>query len=231
MDYMEIANSFPMWIAAALAVVLVLFQSFIFVRKSLVDGKKIGLTNKQMKSAMRSSAISAFGPSLVILAGMISLLISLGGPISWMRLSFIGSVMFELMAAGFGTGAMGVKLGSDAMTGIVYANAVWTMILGAIGWLLFTALFTHKLDKVREKMAGGNKKLIPIISVAAMLGAFAQINSSRILQFDKGTLALVVGAVCMIILQKMASNGKNAWIKEWALTISMFTGMLVAIIA
>ena len=114
-----------------------------------------------MNSAMRSSAISAFGPSLVILAGMISLLIALGGPISWMRLSFIGSVMFELMAAGFGTGAMGIKLGSEAMTDIAYANAVWTMVLGAVGWLLFTGLFTHKLDTIREKMAGGNQKLIP----------------------------------------------------------------------
>ena len=63
---------------------------------------------------------------------MIALLVSLGGPSAWMRLSFIGSAMYEMMAAGFGTQAVGVTLGKDPMTGIAFANAVWTMTLGAV---------------------------------------------------------------------------------------------------
>lgn len=41
---------------------------------------------------------------------MIALLVSLGGPIAWMRLSFIGSAMYEMMAAGFGTQVVGLSL-------------------------------------------------------------------------------------------------------------------------
>lgn len=48
--------------------------------------------------------------------------------IGWMRLSMIGSVMFESVAAGLGTSATGVTLGSDAMTDEALAMALWTMI-------------------------------------------------------------------------------------------------------
>jgi len=230
MDYLEIANSLPLWFAAGFAVILVLLQAFLFVKKSLNAGSKMGLTDDQMKSAIRSSALSSIGPSLAILAGMISLLVAIGGPLSWMRLSFIGSVMFELMAAGFGTEALGIKLGSEGMNGLAFANAVWTMTLGAVGWLLFTGLFTSKMDKLRNTLAGGKEKLIPIISTSAMLGAFAYLNAGRILAFDKGTIALITGAMVMTILIKLANKAHILWIKEWALAISMFSGMFVAVV-
>lgn len=230
MEYLEIANGFPMWIAAGSAVVLVLVEAVIFVRKSIKDGKRMGLKNEQIKTAIKSSAFSSIGPSLVILAGMISLLVTIGAPISWMRLSFIGSVMFELMAAGFGTEAVGVKLGSADMTGIAYANAVWTMVLGGAGWILFSALFTDKLENLRDKVAGGSQKLIPIISSAAMLGAFAYMASDNILSFDRSTIALITGAVVMLVVMHLADKKDIGWLKEWGLAISMFSGMLSAVI-
>src|SRR5699024_9678229 len=98
-------------------------------------GKKIGLPEEKMKSAVKSSLITSIGPSIVILTGLLSLLVTVGGPMAWMRLSFIGSVMFEMMAAGFGTEALGIKMGIDPMTNVAFANAVWTMILGSIGWI------------------------------------------------------------------------------------------------
>ena len=67
----------------------------------------MGLPREQMNDAIKSSAITALGPSLVVLSAMIALLVSLGGPISWTRLSFIGSVMYEMMVSGFGTQAVG----------------------------------------------------------------------------------------------------------------------------
>ncbi len=107
MDAMKIANSLPMWIACGCAVALVIAQALIFAKNAYGAGKKIGLTEKQMKGAIKSSAITSIGPSIVILSGMLSLLITVGGPMAWMRLSLIGSVMFESIAAGFGTSSVG----------------------------------------------------------------------------------------------------------------------------
>ena len=63
-----------MWIAAGFAVGLVLFQAFLFARKSYSTGLEIGLTEKQMKTAMRSSFIASIGPSIVVLSGLLALL-------------------------------------------------------------------------------------------------------------------------------------------------------------
>ena len=111
--------------------------------------------------AIKSSAISSIGPSIVILVTMISLIVSMGAPVSWMRLSFIGSVNYEAMAAGFGAQAMGATL--ENLTPVAFACGVWTMICGSLGWLIFTLLFTDKMDKVNHLMSKGNSKMVPII--------------------------------------------------------------------
>ena len=90
MDYMKIANSPLLWLSCGLCVGLVFIQSGIFVKKSLSTSKTLGISNAQIKSAVKSSFTSSIGPSLAILAGMVSLLVAMGGPISWFRLSYIG---------------------------------------------------------------------------------------------------------------------------------------------
>ena len=146
MDAMQLANSLPMWLACGTAVLLVVFQAVIFTKKAMDAAPKVGLTNDQVKRAMKSSALTSLGPSVVILSGMLSLLVSVGGPMAWMRLSFIGSVMFESIAAGIGTASAGVQLGVDEMTTFAFTMAVWTMILGSIGWIIVSTLTADKME-------------------------------------------------------------------------------------
>lgn len=230
MDYLQIANSLPMWIAAGLAIALVLFQSIIFARKSYETGKAIGLTEIQMKSAMKSSFITSLGPSLIILTGLLSLLVTVGGPMAWMRLSFIGSVMFELMAVGIGTGAVGVTMGVDPMTKIAFANAVWTMILGSIGWILFSTITADKMDKVQTKFSKGDSGFIKVISIAAMLGSFGSLVSGHLIAMNKNTIAALGGGAIMLILSPIADKKNIKWLKEWAMAIALFGGMIIAVI-
>ena len=176
MDAMKIANSIPMWIACGIPVILVIAQALIFAKKSYSAGKKIGLTEKQMKNAIKSSAITSIGPSIVILSGMLSLLITVGGPMAWMRLSLIGSVMFESIAAGFGTASVGVQLGADTLTPLALDMAVWTMILGSIGWILFATISASRMDKVQHKISGGDPAKLMAISSAAIIGAFSSMS-------------------------------------------------------
>ncbi len=229
MDYLKVANSFPMWIAAGLAVVLVLFQAFIFAKKSYETGKAIGITQGQMKTAMKSSMITSLGPSLVILTGLLSLLVTVGGPMAWMRLSFIGSVMFELMAVGFGTEAVGVRIGIDPMTEIAFANAVWTMVLGSIGWIVFSTLTADKMETVQEKVGKSDSGLIKIISIAAMIGSFGSLVSSHLVALNRNTVAAISGGLLMGIITLLADKKNIKWLKEWGMAIALFGGMMIAV--
>lgn len=198
MDAMQLANSLPLWLACGTAVLLVVFQAVIFTKKAMDAAPKVGLTNDQVKRAMKSSALTSLGPSVVILSGMLSLLVSVGGPMAWMRLSFIGSVMFESIAAGIGTASAGVQLGVDEMTTFAFTMAVWTMILGSIGWIIVSTLTADKMEKVQNRMAGGNSALVGVISGAAMVGAFGGMVSQKLVAVDKSALSCVLGAARLL---------------------------------
>ena len=129
---------------------------------------------------------------------MIALLVSLGGPIAWMRLSFIGSAMYEMMAAGFGTQVVGVTLGKAPMTGIAFANAVWTMILGALGWIVFATVSADKMEKVQNKFSGND--------TGAILAAFGSFSAGHLITLDKNTLSCISGGVVMLILNMIADK-------------------------
>ena len=149
MDALQIANSLPMWIACGVAVILVIAQALIFIKKAIDAAPEVGVTKEQVNKAIKSSALTSIGPSIVVLSGMLSLLVTVGGPMGWMRLSFIGSVMFESIAAGIGTGSVGVQLGVDELTPLALTMAVWTMILGSVGWIIFSTFAADKMDKIQ----------------------------------------------------------------------------------
>ena len=225
MNAMQIANSMPMWIACGAAVVLVIVQAFVFTKKAFEAGPKVGLTKEQMKKAVKSSALTSIGPSIVILSGMLSLLISVGGPMSWMRLSFIGSVMFESIAAGIGTGSVGVALGVDELTPLALTMAVWTMILGSIGWIVFSTFAADKMDKVQKKMFGGNSAMMGLISTGAMIGVFGSMVAQRVVPMNKNALATVLGAILMYVMMQVSK--KVPALKEWNLTIAIVVAMVI----
>ena len=230
MDAMQIANSLPMWIACGSAVLLVVVQALVFAKNAFSAGKKIGLTDKQLKGAIKSSAITSIGPSIVILSGMLSLLITVGGPMAWMRLSLIGSVMFESIAAGFGTSAVGVTLGADTLTPLALTMAVWTMILGSIGWVIFATFSASRMDKVQTKLTGGDSAKLVAISTAAIIGAFSAMSASHRVRLNKNSLACVLGAVFMGILVTVSKKEELKWLREWNLTISILAAMIITAI-
>lgn len=92
MEYLELANSWIMWVAVLPAVLLTVFQAVIFTKKSISMGKKLGITSQQFKRATAASAVASLGPAVVSAIGCVALIVAMGGPVAWMRLSFVGNV-------------------------------------------------------------------------------------------------------------------------------------------
>ena len=243
MDVMQIANGLPMWIACGIPVMFVIVQAVLFAKKAYSAGKKVGLTDNMMKKAMKSSAVTSIGPSIVVLSGMISLLVTVGGPVGWMRLSMIGSVMFESVAAGLGTSAVGVTLGTDPMTEEGLGMAVWTMILCSVGWVLFATFSANRMEKLEQKLSKGNAGMLTMMATTAIIGVFSAMVASHtakpfysmVKKADAAAMsaawhnliACVLGAVIMYALTKIANKKEIGWLKEWALTITILCAMII----
>lgn len=229
MDAMKIANGLPMWIACGIPVCMVLIQAITFFKKAYAAGEKVDLTKGQMKEAIRSAAITSIGPSIVVLSGMLSLLITVGGPVAWMRLSLIGSVMFESTAANMGTSAVGVDLGVDKMTPEALTMAIWTMIIGSIGWVLFATFASSRMGKIEKKMSGNNTKLLTMISAAAVIGVFSATSASHLVRLDKNSIACVLGALIMAFMMYLTEKFHMKRLKEWNLTIAILGAMIITV--
>ena len=226
MDYLEIANSPVMWAACTPAIVLVLVQAAMFTKKAMKDGKRMGITDEQFKTAISASFTASIGPSIVILIGMVSLLASVGGPLSWMRLAYIGSVTFELGAADKAATAAGAQLGTSSMTAEVFACCAWVMCICCLGWIIVSALFTDKMDVLRAKASGGSPEKLAIISAGGTMGAFSYMTFVRAFPLNVQTYAAVIGFVVMFVLISYGKKSGAKWPAKWGMTIAMFAGML-----
>lgn len=54
--------------------------------------------------------------------------------------------------------------------------AVWTMILGSIGWDVFATISANRMDKVQQRLAKGDTAMLTVISTAAIIGAFSALS-------------------------------------------------------
>lgn len=228
MEYLEIANSPMMWLACIPGVALVLFQATLFMRMAFKRGQEMGMERAILTTGLKAGLISAVGPAFAILIGMMALIVNIGAPFAWMRLSYIGSIMYELMGADFGAMAVGTHLGAPDFGQLAFASAVWCQTLGALGWLIVCAIVTHKLDFVRLKLAGGKMTFLPILTVACMVGAFAYLSSARLVIGGGTTVAVLMGMGFMILFIKLARKFHQGWLLQWSLGFSMLIGMFIA---
>ncbi len=224
----QISESPILWAITFIAVAWVMLQSIVFLIKSFKAGREMGIPEEKLRIAFKTGTLSAIGPSIVIVTGMISLLITVGGPTALMRLAYIGNIIYELLSVGFATEAHGVESIKSEITPKIFATALWCMALGSFGWVLFSTLFTHKLEILRTKMAGGKKALIPVISSAAMLGAYGYFNAGYVSSLNHNTVAIFSGFISMFIIIKIYRKTNKKWLNEWGLSIAMFIGMIIA---
>jgi hypothetical protein len=217
-----------MWIACAPGILIVFYQSWLFFRKSKADALKIGLTKQQVNAAIRSAVVTSVGPCFVMLTAMLSLMLYVGAPLAWLRVDFIGSVTYELQAATIAAESMGKELGSSELTVDYLATAATVMTAGCVGWVVFGAVFSDKMEKVNSFMAGGNAALVPILGTGALIGVYSSMTLDRLYPFKNQAIAVIAGGIVMFFMQTYNNKAKKQWLKEWGLTICMVSGMFIA---
>lgn len=228
LEYLKLANSSIMWISVMPAVLLVMYQAGMFTKKAISDGTKMGITKDQFKASIKASFFASLGPSLVIVIGMVGLLASVGGPVAWMRLAYVGSVMYELPAADRAATAAGATLGTANMTSGAFANAVWVMTIGCLGWIIMSILFTDKMGKIRDKIAGDSQAALGVIAAAGGMGAFGYQTWTRAIPaFTSQTWTAIAGFVIMVIMNLLYKKTGKSWMKQFGMTIAMIGGMII----
>ena len=224
-NYMEIANSPGMWVACSAIIVVVLVQAIRLTMIALHAGRQIGMNDSQMFAAIRSGFTTALVPSVAILLGLVVLIPSLGLPFPWMRLSVLGSIHYELIAAGVAAREMGLDNVIKDPSGVAFANAVWTMSLGIFFGLLIVAFFTPNIKQLKEKVAGGDENWMRVMTAAAFFGAVGYMVAQPVVKGGSSLVALIGGFVSMVLIGIIITVGRQNWVKEWALALAIIGGI------
>lgn len=233
---MEFNVNHPILFAfAGVIIAVVLAQSAFFLYRAVKRSKELGMDQTVIKKTIRTAAIFTVAPAVSILVGVAILSKKLGVALPWLRLSIIGSLSYETVAAE--TTIEQLKNGVDGAN--AYVTVLWVMTLGIIIGLLLVPLCTKRIQKGIKKMENKDKKWGEIFNNAMFLGMISAFlgyvfcDVSNVFKGDTSGLipvcVMISSMVIMLICGLSAKLTKARWITDYALPISLVGGMALAI--
>ena len=230
------ANHPILFIIVGAIIAIVLIQSFYFLFKALRRAKQLGIAKNVIKKTITSSAIFTIAPAIAILVGIVVLSKSLGLALPWLRLSVIGSLSYETVAA---TNTLGAQLGSTVTDPSIYISIAWVMTISIAAGLVLVPFFTKKIHKGVTNIGMKDKKWGETLNNAMFLGmisAFLGYVFCDVGLVFGGDLTglipvcvMLVSAIVMVICGLLSSKLKAKWITDYALPVSLVAGMASAI--
>ena len=237
LDWKVAANEPWIWICGAIICAIALFQCTFFMVRALKIMSRSGLGRKEIGGIVRAATITSLGPIMAEIFVMIGLVIALSAGFAWQREgAAVGSVATELVQASNAAAGAGQEFGGKNFDMTGFANVVFVMNVSCIGWLIVAGLFTRYLGVARQKIAGGDSHWLSILTICATLGAFGYWTSTNLIKMTdpKGVpfgVATIAGGLLSIFFFKLADWIKMPRLKEWALGIAMFGGMIIGKLA
>ncbi|MBE6640541.1 MAG: DUF5058 family protein [Ruminococcaceae bacterium] len=232
-------NSPVLFVIVGAIIALVLGQSIFFLVKAAKRAKELGIASSTVKKTISSSAIFTIAPAVAVLVGVVALSKSLGLALPWLRLSVIGSITYETVAAGNALEAAGMGAGTTITDPSVYITVAWVMTIGIAAGLILVPFVTKKLQSGLMKVTMKDKKWGEIFNNAMFLGMISAFLGYVFcdvgLVFKGDTSGLIpvcvmfVSAIVMAICGLGATKLKIRWLTDYALPISLICGMASAI--
>lgn len=251
----EIKESWWMYLLAAFVTVFIIGGSIVFLRSAIRQSKQLGMSKELTKKAIVSSVSFSVLPSIGIFIGVITMSGLLGIPLPWIRLSVVGALHYELMAASVAADGITVV----TMTTEHLVTIAFVMTLSIIWGGIFSIFFLKKYQtKVVNKAASDKKGFGRFLFDAVFIGmicayvgdAFAKIikfetkliengayvldgNGDYVLQDNKTFVPLIVllsSMAAMAFFDWLIRKRKIQWLENFSLALSMIFGMIVAVV-
>lgn len=228
-EIMQLANSAPVWIFAGSIIGLVIFQGIKFMQLARDAGRSSGLTDNEIKKAIKTGGITAIGPSFGIVIVAISLISLLGNPLTMMRIGVIGSAPIESLGASLSAESAGASLSDASFTPEIFTLVVWTLCIGGSGWMIFTLFFNKSLGTIQDKIISlpNGKKYMSVIALIAMIAIFGSLTSAEMVKGIIPAITAVAAILSSVMMNKVAEKKNIIWLKEWALGLSIIVSLTV----
>ena len=238
-DYLSAVNAPQLYGLVALVLTVMTVICFVFLIKSYRAGVKLGMDKKVLRRAITSSATFTLLPSISILLGVIALSGSLGVPLSWLRLSVIGSLQYELNVAEIAAQSAGLSgLRLEELSPQAFITIALVMTVGILGGIICCIFFLKgylgKLKAKPKRESSGKPGFGAHATTAMFVGLCATFVGSYVgkaVHEDIMPLivAIVAGAVMAVFEYFIQKKGK-AVLENFSLAASMLIAMAFAVV-
>ena len=237
---MNFSTNHPiLFLLTGIIVAVVLAQSIFFLIKAWKRGTEIGMDTKKLRKIATTAAVFTIAPAIAIVISVIALSKKLGLPLPWLRLSVVGSLSYEAIAAENTSNAMGL-VGSSVPNAAQYVTIALVMTLSIMVGIWLVPVLCKKMQKGISSLEQRDKKWADIFQSALFIGMIAAFvgfvfcDVSGVASGDFSGLipvfVMLVAAVVMVICGLLAKVFKKAhWITDYALPVSLLAGMASAI--
>ena len=242
-DYLSSANAGIFYLIVGIVLAFVVVMCFVFLIKSYKAGIEIGMDKKDLKKIITSSATFTLLPSISILLGVVALSGSLGVPFSWLRLSVIGALQYELNVAQIAATALGLS-GLNGIENIgQFVTIALVMTAGILGGIIccifFLKKYLAKISAKPKKTETGEKKpgFGDHATTAMFVGLCAAYIGSYVGMMVPGQyydymplFTAVVAAVVMAIFEFLIQKKNMAVLENFSLAASMLIAMAASVV-
>ncbi|MBR5207500.1 MAG: DUF5058 family protein [Erysipelotrichaceae bacterium] len=242
-QYLNAVNAPVFYLLVAGVLTFITLMCVLFLVKSYNTGIQIGMDEKVLKKTIVSSAMFTLLPSISILLGVIALSGTLGVPFSWLRLSVIGSLQYELNVAEIAAQSAGLNgLSLNELNMEVFVTIALVMTFGILGGIVccifFLKGYSKKLQAKPKQENTENKPNFGAHATTAMfVGLCAAFIGSYIGKcFPQGgsdfmpMLVAVAAAVVMGIFEYFIQKKHMNSLENFSLAASMLAAMAFAVI-
>ncbi len=232
-------NAPILFVLVGVVVLAVLVQSVWFLVRAVRRAKEKGMDMQVIKKTISSAAIFTIAPAVSILVGVVTLSKSLGLALPWLRLSVIGSLSYETIAASNALTALEQSTSERITDASAFVTVAWVMTLSIMVGLVFAPLLTKKIQGGIKKIENHDKQWGDILSNAMFLGMISAFlgyvfcDVSLAFRGDFTGLipvcVMATSALVMAVCGLLATKAKIRWMNDYALPISLVVGMAAAI--
>ena len=233
-------NSPVLFIVAGIAVAAVLAQSLFFLRKAWKRGLAIGMDRARLRRTARTAAIFTIAPAAAIVISVITLSKDLGVPLPWLRLSVVGNLSYETIAATNAESAMGLTFGQvSGLSARQYVTIASVMTVSIMVGIWLVPVVGEKLQNGMINLENRDKKWGEIFTASMFIGMISAFIGYVFCDFgtvfrgeSSGLIPVCVMAVAALIMTGLGLASKKPGLRilaDYALPVSLVAGMAAAI--
>lgn len=165
-------NHIILFVLVAVIISAVVAQSVYFLVKSVRRAKKIGMDKKLINKTIKTAAIFTIAPAVAIVITIAALSEALGLALPWLRLSVVGSLSYEAIAAANAASGMGTTLSglAGSITASQYVTIALVMTVSIMVGIWLVPVIAKKYQNGLVKFENKDKKWSDILQNSLFIG-------------------------------------------------------------